>query len=59
MEDTYSMYVIIGLCAFLLWFFLGRSSQPTPTPDKTHRPRDNVYEESREDRVRRRLKARF
>lgn len=61
MEEVYSIYVIIALSLFLIWFFFGGSSkqptQPNPKVPKPHR--DGVYKESREDRVRRRLKARF
>ena len=64
MEDFYSMYVIIGLSLFLLWFFFGKGTgKSAPTKSRPHAdknsPKDEVYTESREDRVRRRLKARF
>jgi len=64
MEDFYSMYVIIGLSLFLLWFFFGKGTgKAAPTKSHPHAdknsPKDEVYTESREDRVRRRLKARF
>lgn len=66
MEDLYSIYVIIALSVFLLWFFFGGccgvklTESKTPNkPNNIVRPRDGVYKESRVDRVRRRLKARF
>ena len=64
MEDNYYIYVIIALCVFLLWFFFGGSNTKTTQANsishsKAHRPRDGIYDESREERVRRRLKARF
>lgn len=65
MEDLYSIYVIIALSVFLLWFFFGGLVTESKTlnkpnkPTNIHRPRDGVYKESRVDRVRRRLKARF
>ena len=60
MDDIYSIYVIIALCVFLLcFFFRGSSTKVSQAKPKAHRPRDNVYNESREERVRRRLKAQF
>jgi len=76
MDDFYSIYVIIALCVFLLWFFCRgtKATQPNTHSNvynmskasnkayrkaysNTHRP--DVYKESREERIHRRLKTRF
>lgn len=70
MDDFYSIYVIIALCVFLLWFFCRgtQATQPNTHSNASnkayrkaysnpHRP--DVYKESREERIHRRLKTRF
>ena len=62
MDDYYSICAIIGLSLFILWFFVSGSTKKSAPPAPKKRSnglRKNTRHESTEDRIRRRLKARF